>query len=53
MNFPTKNCSQIKGIVIKIASKIGVQLVDMDKVQVYPTAFVNLKNKKIKFKLRN
>ena len=41
MNFPTTNGPQSKGIGMKIARKIGVQLVDMDQVQIYSTAFLN------------
>ena len=51
MNFPTTNGPQSKGIGMKIARKIGVQLVDMDQVQVHPTAFVNLKNRYEKNKI--
>jgi FAD-dependent fumarate reductase len=41
MIFTTTNCPQINGIGIKIARTIGVQLVDMDQVQIYSTAFLN------------
>ena len=51
MIFTTTNCPQINGIGIKIARTIGVQLVDMDQVQVHPTAFVNLKNRYEKNKI--
>ncbi len=51
MNFPTTNGPQSKGIGMKIARKIGVQLVDMDQVQVHPTAFVNLKKRYEKNKI--
>ena len=51
MNFPTTNGPQSKGIGMKIARKIGAKLVDMNQVQVHPTAFVNLNNRYEKNKI--
>lgn len=39
--FPTTLGSQTTGDGIKIAEKLGAQLVDMDRVQLHPTGFVN------------
>jgi len=40
-DFPTTLGSHTTGDGIKIAEKIGAQLVDMDRVQLHPTGFVN------------
>ena len=45
MNFPSTNGPQSKGLGIKLAREIGANLVDMDKVQVHPTWFVDQKNR--------
>lgn len=51
MKFPTTNGQQTQGIGIKIARKIGIGLIGMDKVQIHPTGFINLDNRYEKFKL--
>jgi len=40
-DFPTTLGAQTTGDGIKIGEKIGAQLVDMDRVQLHPTGFVN------------
>eukprot|EP00271_Cylindrocystis_brebissonii_P002386 TRINITY_DN12982_c0_g1_i1.p1 TRINITY_DN12982_c0_g1~~TRINITY_DN12982_c0_g1_i1.p1 ORF type:complete len:707 (-),score=92.73 TRINITY_DN12982_c0_g1_i1:806-2926(-) len=43
-HLATTNGSFATGDGVKMAEKIGAQLVDMDQVQLHPTAFVDLKN---------
>lgn len=43
-DFPTTLGSQTTGDGIKIAQKIGAKLVDMDRVQLHPTGFVDPTN---------
>ena len=50
MNFPSTNGEYSKGSGIKLGREIGADLVDMDKVQVHPTGFVDPKNRYIKDK---
>jgi len=45
-DFPTTLGSQTTGDGIKIAQKIGAKLVDMDRVQLHPTGFVDPANPK-------
>lgn len=49
--FPTTNGSQSQGIGIKIARKLGIKLVDMDKIQLHPTGFINPCNRYAKNKI--
>lgn len=50
VNFPTTNGAQTQGIGIKLGIKIGADTVNMDKVQIHPTGFVDVtdNNKKSK-----
>ena len=50
MNFPSTNGEYSKGIGVKLGREIGADLVDMDKVQIHPTGFVDPKNRYIKDK---
>ena len=50
MNFPSTNGEYSKGSGIKLGREIGADLVDMDKVQIHPTGFVDPKNRYIKDK---
>ena len=50
MNFPSTNGEYSKGSGVKLGREIGADLVDMDKVQVHPTGFVDPKNRYIKDK---
>ena len=50
MNFPSTNGDFSKGSGIKLGREIGADLVDMDKVQVHPTGFVDPKNRYVKDK---
>lgn len=50
MNFPSTNGEFSKGSGVKLGREIGADLVDMDKVQVHPTGFVDPKNRYIKDK---
>ena len=51
MKYPTTNGDGSTGIGVKISMKIGAKLIDMDKVQVHPTGFVDMKNEFEKKKL--
>ena len=51
MKYPTTNGDGSSGIGVKISRKIGAKLIDMDKVQVHPTGFVDIKNEFEKKKL--
>ena len=48
MNFPSTNGEYSKGSGIKLGREIGDDLVDMDKVQIHSTGFVDPKNRNIK-----
>lgn len=50
LNFPTTNGAQTQGIGIKLGIKIGADTVNLDKVQIHPTGFVDVtdNNKKNK-----
>lgn len=50
MNFPSTNGDFSKGSGVKLGREIGADLVDMDKVQVHPTGFVDPKNRYVKDK---
>ena len=50
MNFPSTNGEYSKGSGVKLGREIGADLVDMDKVQIHPTGFVDPKNRYIKDK---
>lgn len=50
-NLPTTNGIGSQGNGMKMARSIGAKLVDMDKVQVHPTGFVNLKERISKTKV--
>lgn len=43
-NYPTTNGEWALGEGIHISSKIGADLIDMDKIQIHPTAFVDPKD---------
>jgi flavocytochrome c len=43
-NYPTTNGEWALGEGIQISSKIGADLIDMDKIQIHPTAFVDPKD---------
>lgn len=44
IDLPSTNGPQTTGDGVKIAEKISAQLVDMDKVQIHPTGFVDPEN---------
>lgn len=50
MKFPSTNGHQSTGSGVKLGREIGADLVDMDKVQVHPTGFVDPKNRYAKDK---
>lgn len=50
MKFPSTNGHQSIGSGVKLGREIGADLVDMDKVQVHPTGFVDPKNRYAKDK---
>ena len=50
MNFPSTNGDFSKGSGVKLGREIGADLIDMDKVQVHPTGFVDPKNRYVKDK---
>ena len=50
INFPSTNGDFSKGSGVKLGREIGADLVDMDKVQVHPTGFVDPKNRYVKDK---
>ncbi|AAZ11208.1 NADH-dependent fumarate reductase [Trypanosoma brucei brucei TREU927] len=44
VNFPTTNGPWATGDGVKLAQRLGAQLVDMDKVQLHPTGLINPKD---------
>ena len=50
MKFPSTNGQQSRGSGIRLGKEIGADLVDMDKVQVHPTGFINPKDRYAKDK---
>ena len=51
MKFPTTNGPQTTGWGVKIARRIGADLVDMDQVQIHPTGYVDMKDRFSKNKI--
>ena len=49
--FPTTNGAQTQGIGIKMARKLDIKLVDMDKIQLHPTGFIDPFNRYSKTKV--
>lgn len=51
LNYPTTNGDFAQGQGVKLARKIGADIIGMDRIQIHPTGFVNIKDRFNKSKI--